>query len=244
MTESDAQSMLMMNNLDFITTTTNSTNSTQLNNINSNNQTNEEDDEEMNDEEQSTSRQKMIRNQQNGDTFNAPKTNQQQQDLEEDAMKEFSFLTNESASTDDSSDWSVNKAQLIKLTEEYKKEKKSTKSAKQQQNQTAVANNNTQRPNRAALQAMIANLNENDSSQQQQQQVQQNENSSTADFDSSSSSTNQQQSQISFSNSAKLFLEEDGFNTESNLGELSRISVNNSNLNLSGINDETIIDVT
>ena len=42
-----------------------------------------------------------------------------------------------------------------------------------------------------------------------------------------------------------MFLEEDGFGSESSLGELSRISVNNnSNLNISGINDETIIDVS
>jgi len=50
---------------------------------------------------------------------------------------------------------------------------------------------------------------------------------------------------LNFSNSTKLFLEEDGFASDSTLGELSRISVNNnsSNLNTSNINDDTIIDV-
>ncbi len=43
----------------------------------------------------------------------------------EDALKEFSFLSNESEgdSTDDGTDWNVDKEQLDKLTEQYKKDR-------------------------------------------------------------------------------------------------------------------------
>lgn len=45
----------------------------------------------------------------------------------EDALKEFSFLSNEntdeSEDNSDGSDWNVDKDQLNKLTEQYKKER-------------------------------------------------------------------------------------------------------------------------
>jgi hypothetical protein len=70
---------------------------------------------------------------------------------------------------------------------------------------------------------------------------------STAGENKAKSDQQQQQQQInsmtSFSNNAKMFLEDDAFANDANLGELSRISVNNS-VNLSGLNDETVIDVT
>ena len=64
-------------------------------------------------------------------SYNYSKTiNQQLNDPDtEDALKEFSFLANEQSTTDDSednsdgSDWNVDKAQLIKLTEQYKKDR-------------------------------------------------------------------------------------------------------------------------
>lgn len=123
-----------------------------------------------------------------------------------------------------------------------KKKRKSSKNAKQQ-NQNFQSTAGAQRPNKATLQAMIANLDENTSDSSSS--------SSDSGFKSTSSksdSTNQttssnNQMNLNFSNSAKLFLEEDGFASDTNLGELSRISVNNSNLNTSGANDETIIDV-
>jgi len=106
------------------------------------------------------------------------------------------------------------------------------------------------RPSKATLQAMIANLNDNSSDSSSAD-------SSSADSGFSSSSTKQntdsltsnstsknQTMNLNFSNSTKMFLEEDGFASDSALGELSRISVNNSsNLNTSSANDDTIIDV-
>ena len=201
----------------------------------------------------------------NGDTLKSTTNSTQLNDLEtEDALKEFAFLSNESStssgSESDASDWSVNKAQLIKLTEEYKKEKKSSKSAKQQQQQQQQqqmlnSTNASQRPNRAALQAMIANLNEsNEQDSNSGNQPNDFESSTSSNLhanisapatsnsptntNSTTNSANAQLPTMNFSNSAKMFLEDDA-----NLGELSRISVNNSNLSLSGINDETLIDV-
>lgn len=63
--------------------------------------------------------------------YNYSKTiNQQLDDAEtEDALKEFSFLSNETSedsSSDagsDGSDWNIDKDQLNKLTEQYKKDR-------------------------------------------------------------------------------------------------------------------------
>ncbi len=61
-------------------------------------------------------------------SYNYTKTINQQmtEDPEtEDALKEFSFLSTESEgeSTDDGTDWNVDKDQLDKLTEQYKKDR-------------------------------------------------------------------------------------------------------------------------
>ena len=129
--------------------------------------------------------------------------------------------------------------------------RKSTKNGKQPPQQvlpTQQGSQSTQRPNKATLQAMIANLNENNSESESSNDSgfkSTSASSSTTNNDSSpTSNTNANSNQLNFSNRPKLFLEEDGFASDSNLGELSRISVNNSNLNLSGINDDTIIDVS
>lgn len=77
---------------------------------------------------------------------------------------------------------------------------------------------------------MIANLNENTE--------QENKSGANRSTDGQNGTSN-----VNFSNSTKLFLEDDGFASDSNLGELSRISVNNSNLNMS-TSDDTIVDQT
>ena len=238
LSETDAQSMLMMTNLDFMNTEGQTVNNVGANSNKGGKNLSDEDEEMA--EEEFSGRSKI----ENGNKANE----QQLSDAEtEDALKEFSFLSNESSSNDES-DWSVDKAQLLKMTEQYKKDRKSTKSAKQQhqqqiqqqqqqQNQQTLTSNNAnsnQRPNRATLQAMIANLNEaSESSQQQQTQL----NKVEKNDSESPPSTN-----IPFTN-PKIFPEED----ESNLGELSRISVGNSSfnnsLNMSGISDETITEV-
>lgn len=128
--------------------------------------------------------------------------------------------------------------------------RKSTKNGKQPPQQVVPpqGSQGTQRPNKAALQAMIANLNENNSESESSNdsgfKSTASSSSSSSDDSSPTSNTNNKNSQLNFSNRAKLFLEEEGFASESNLGELSRISVNNSNLSLNGINDDTIIDVS
>lgn len=241
MNETDAQSMLMMTNLDFLSNQDSKKNN---NKSNMKPQINGQDDEDVSDETSESQSKAITQN----NNYNYSKTiNQQLDDSEtEDALKEFSFLSNEpsedSEDGSDGTDWNVDQAQLNKLTEQYKKDRKSTKNAKQQ-NQVANMPGGAQRPNKATLQAMImiANLNENNS---------ENETDTTNSAklpntaDSNVTSNTSGNNQLNFSNSTKLFLEEDGFGTESNLGELSRISVNNSNLNLSGVNDETIIDQT
>ncbi len=179
-------------------------------------------------------------------------------------MKEFAFLTNEISSTDNgdsnitieessSTDWNVDKKKLIELTEQYKKDRKSAKNSKQIQQQQQQLQQNlishtaitSQRPNKSALQAMIANLNENNNESQTQQQQFTNSNDSNSSMKYSDSPT---LNNLNFSNSPKMFLEEDGFANDSALGELSRLSVSNASsnnsLNLSSLNDETIIDVS
>lgn len=269
--ENDAQSMLMMTNLDFLSNQNEKNNPTRnthiTNNLNNNkddSNTNianllngDDEDEEMNEVDDATTLtepQSKVITQNN--SYNYTKTlNLQMNDPEtEDALKEFSFLTNETSEelaedngSSDGSDWNVDQAQLHELKEQYKKDRKSTKNAKQQQqNQNQILQTggvSSQRPNKATLQAMIANLNENTSENQQN-----NSSDNDSGFKSSGSNINNdsgvnaatnQLNNMSFSNSTKLFLEDDGFANDSNLGELSRISVNNSNSNLS--NDETII---
>ena len=144
------------------------------------------------------------------------------EDLEtEDALKEFSFLSNENSTTTTTSaaeimndDWNMNKETLNKLTEQYKKERKIKVVNKNQQQQQNNDANLFQRPNRSILQAMIANLNDNASQYDDKSSVEKNENQ-------------QQQQQAAY-------LEDD---TSLNLGELSRISVNN-------IDDTIIIDTS
>ena len=244
LTESDAQSMLMMTNLDFITNQMESGNKIAKSGTNSNGNDNDDDDECLNEDE--------------GDRTKLTTQHQQMSDSEtEDALKEFSFLSNELSSghedgydNSSSSDWNVDKAKIIKLTEQDKKDRKSSKNANKQQSQQVLtshtATSSSQRPNKAALQAMIANLNENTNESGSQQQNK-NETSGIKLSPSSNNSTSHQLNNINFSNSTKLFLEEDGLANDSSLGELSRISVNNNNnssLNISGVNDETIIEVS
>lgn len=233
MNETDAQSMLMMTNLDFMS-------QKNVKNGPKSKMNGENEDEDMNEaDDLTTEPQSKVTTQNNN--YNYSKTiNQQLDDAEtEDALKEFSFLSNEASedsSSDagsDGSDWNVDKDQLNKLTEQYKKDRKSTKNAKQQQQQqqpTAPSNASSQRPNKATLQAMIANLNENTE--------QENKSGANRSTDGQNGTSN-----VNFSNSTKLFLEDDGFASDSNLGELSRISVNNSNLNMS-TSDDTIVDQT
>lgn len=242
MNENDAQSMLMMTNLDFLSNQDSKRNKNTK--VNMKNQMNgEDDDEEMSDD--TNEPQSKVTTQNNN--YNYSKTiNQQLNDPEtEDALKEFSFLSNEpSEDSEDGSDWNVDQAQLDKLTEQYKKDRKSTKNVKQQNQQNQNMTSGAQRPNKASLQAMmmIANLNENNENDVGNNKSPSINKSNSSDSSGTSNSTSN--NQLNFSNSTKLFLEEDGFGTESNLGELSRISVNNSNLNLSGVNDETIVDQT
>jgi striatin 1/3/4 len=220
MSESEAQSMLMMSNLDF-------SNSNNINNNNNNNSSNIDssktkpnksdfnmDDEDLDEESKSKS------------------DNDHVTDLDtEDALKEFSFLSNESADDGTTSTmWAnVDKAQINKMTEQYKKDRKTAK----QQQQALASHQVTQRPNRATLQAMIANLSDSDNVS----------NDSTILTGSSSSSiTSNKLNNFSFSNNTKLFLDEEGsFSNDTNLGELSRISVNNT-INVCGINDETVTE--
>ena len=206
----------------------------------------------------------------------------------EDALKEFSFLANETSSSDDPSDWNVDKLELANKMEQYKKDRteqyKKDRQKQQQQQQQSNASlashsldssggtysdssssssstgggdqwSKNPRPNRQTLQAMIANLNENPSNQPDEasstssgvskQTSSGGGGGSSSDTSSinTNSNLNQKMSNFSFSTGPKLFLEDDPFGNDSNLGELSRISVNN-NVSLSGINDETIIDVS
>ena len=190
----------------------------------------------------------------------------------EDALKEFSFLSNDSSYADDSAavDWNVDKAQLMKLTEQYKKDRKTTKSNKQQlqqqqQQQNSFQQNenasiNSQRPNRNALQAMISNLTEDGGENQQRQSQNQSASSgsdssyppststsgSASSTSTANSSSGQPMSNLNLSKTAKLFLEDDSFSNDANLGELSRFSVSNSlnnGGNVGGVNDETMIEV-
>jgi striatin 1/3/4 len=217
MSESDAQSMLMMANLDFSNSNNNNSNiepSKALTNkpdYNLNNM----DDEDLDEESRSKS------------------NNDQVSDLDtEDALKEFSFLSNES--TDDgttSTMWAnVDKVQINRMTEQYKKDRKT---AKQQHQQALASHQVTQRPNRATLQAMIANLSDSD-----------NGNNDSTILSGSSPTSSNKLNNFSFPNNTKLFLDEEGsFSNDTNLGELSRISVNNT-INIGGLNDETVIDAT
>ncbi len=168
----------------------------------------------------------------------------------EDALKEFSFLTNESSSSDDQTDWNVDKIELANKMEQYKKDR-TEQYKKERQKQSLVSHAlegnsensdqwnkmNSARPNRQALQAMIANLNENNQADSNDLNVK------ISEQNSSAPNSNQKMNSFSFSTTPKLFMEDDAFGNDSNLGELSRISVNNNNVSLSGINDETIVDV-
>ena len=168
----------------------------------------------------------------------------------EDALKEFSFLSNEPSSLgDDPSDWHVDKHELANKVEQYKKDRTEQHSKKERQRQTLSAHSLdsdeqwtkvNSRPNRQALQAMIANLSEN--SGQQADVAGGDKINSGTDLANVNPKLNNS-GNFSFATGPKLFLEDDAFGNDSNLGELSRISVNNNNVSLSGINDETIIDV-
>lgn len=205
-----------------------------------------DEDEEMSEEEQHTSVNTKIINQ------NGVKQQQQQQVNDSDtenALNEFSFLSNE-PSSDDQSDWNYGEEKMNKLKEEYIKDRKAkTKQsqnqsgAQQQQQQQSLTSHtvSSQRPNRNALQAMIANLNESNEQQKTDTIANKIDGSSEPANNSSSTTTSQKLNSFSFPNSPKIF-EDDAFASDASLGELSRISVNNSNISLSGINDETIID--
>ena len=189
------------------------------------------DDEEMSEED--------VNSKSNGDT-----------DLDtEDALKEFAFLSSESSSGSDiesSSDWNVDKAHLSKLTEQYKKDRRSAKNAKMEAQHSLV---NTHRPNRSTLQAMIANLTDETSENLNDSTNSQTNitiiGNKTTNLDLSPNSTGNKNEKIKFNaqNNNLFCLEDDSFANDSNLGELSRLSVGNS-MNLSGINDDTIIDVS
>lgn len=252
----DVQSMLMMTNLDFLSSQLDSNKiNRNENNINSNN--NDEDIEEINeeytDDTKSTEISKVVTqtiSNNLGKTLSQPVYND---DVDtEDALKEFAFLSNELASSgisnnddieSDPSDWNMDKAKLIKLTEQYKKDRKSSKISKQsqpsqnQQNIVSHAAVTSQRPNKATLQAMIANLNENpETTTNLNNKIEISKQS--LNNESSPSYPNQ------LNNINKIFIEEDGFASDSSLGELSRISVGNNHHNNSSISDETIIDTT
>jgi len=268
LSESDPHAMLMMNNLDLMSSNRNSTNvnsgsnNNRLTGINNSNFSANDDDEEMNDDEMSDINEtKQTNGSKAGYTNSEPMSDADT----EDALKEFSFLTNE-PSSDDQSDWNVDKIELANKMEQYKKDR--TEQYKKDRQKQSLAshslnesggnysenNSNSNgdqwnkinsRPNRQALQAMIANLNENqaDSSDLNVKINNNSEQNSTSATTTTTSNSNQKINNFSFSNSPKLFLEDDAFGNDSNLGELSRISVNNNNVSLSGINDETIVDV-
>jgi striatin 1/3/4 len=203
-----------------------------------------DEDEEMSEEEQHTSVNTKLINQ------NGVKQQQQQQQVNdsdtENALNEFSFLTNE-PSSDDQSDWNYGEEKMSKLKEEYIKDRKAktkqsqSQSGAQQQQSLTSHTVSSQRPNRNALQAMIANLNESNEQQKPDTIANKIDASSDPANNSSSTTTSQKLNSFSFPNSPKIF-EDDAFASDASLGELSRISVNNSNISLSGINDETIID--
>jgi hypothetical protein len=268
LSESDPHAMLMMNNLDLMSSNRNSTNvnsgsnNNMLTGINNSNFSANDDDEEMNDDEMSDINESS--KQTNGTKVGYTSSEPMSDADTEDALKEFSFLTNE-PSSDDQTDWNVDKIELANKMEQYKKDR--TEQFKKDRQKQSLAshslnesggnyseNNNSDqwnkinsRPNRQALQAMIANLNENqaDSSDLNvkiNNNSEQNTTSATTTT-TTTSNANQKINNFSFSNSPKLFLEDDAFGNDSNLGELSRISVNNNNVSLSGINDETIVDV-
>ena len=162
----------------------------------------------------------------------------------EDALNEFAFLSSEKSSlsinsdevssSSASDDWEVDKVQLNELTEQYKKERKSMSSrAAAKQQQLSIS---SQRPNRSALQAMIANLAENEAESSSAESRGDLSKMSSADI------ANKTSSGVPFANNPSLFLEDDlGVCLDSTLGELSRITVNNS-ISISGVSDE-VIDV-
>lgn len=167
----------------------------------------------------------------------------------EDALKEFAFLSESSSGSDieSSSDWNVDKAHLSKLTEQYKKDRRSAKNAKIEAQHSLV---NTHRPNRSTLQAMIANLTDetaeslNDSTNSQTNiTIIGNKTSTNLDLSPNSAGAKNEKIKFNSQNNNLFCLEDDSFANDSSLGELSRLSVGNS-INLSGINDETIIDVS
>jgi WD40 repeat protein len=144
-----------------------------------------------------------------------PNSTESSSDLEtEDALKEFSFLNSEMSNgggTHVNDDWKMDKNALIKMTEDYKKDRKKFK-----QNESLQ---NIHRPNRATLQAMINTLNDDsiDSRQMLEQE--------------------QQQQNIK----KMSFLDDESMETMMNLGELSRISVsNNDDTLMDGSFDETL----
>ncbi len=160
----------------------------------------------------------------------------------EDALNEFAFLSNEKSSAEDggsasdggsSDDWDVDKTQLNELTEQYKKERKSMSNKTRQQSSTTTTqlSISSQRPNRSALQAMIANLAEN---------------SDEADASAASGehmkANDQATGRAGVGAIPGMFLtENDQFGLDSSLGELSRISVNNP-VTPTGVSDE-LVDV-
>ncbi len=243
-------SNLLMTNLDFMTNESNqsATANCRSNKVNTNINNNHLNSNHMGnnaDEEMSTE--------------DSPKHNgqQEQQDLDtEDALKEFAFLSNESssdelsASSNETDDWNVNKAQLNKLTEQYKRDCKSVKAARQQQQNQLFSTQilaNSQRPNRETLQAMITNLSEPSSETKSAKSYDNDLTSPLSTSSSSSSSSGSPSNKLdnytfTSANSKMAFtMDED---SENNLGELSRISLNNSSMNVSGVNDETMTDAS
>jgi hypothetical protein len=181
----------------------------------------------------------------------------------EDALNEFAFLTNEKSSSSSSSastadepadDWKVDKTQLNELTEQYKKERRSMSgknrsqhsSSSQQQQSTTQLSISSQRPNRSALQAMIANLAENDSDVSSGGGSNGGGGNSDLRNPLKSDPLSSGRSGVGSGNGAipSMFLtEDDQFGLDSSLGELSRISVNNPVIS-TGVNDEVIDVIT
>jgi hypothetical protein len=152
-----------------------------------------------------------------GGSSSPPNPSEAETDLDtEDALKEFSFLNSEMSGSVANDDWKMDKNALIKLTEDYKKDRKKFKQNESLQN----------RPNRATLQAMINTL--NDDSIDSRQMIEQDQ--------------QQQQNNIK----KMSFLDDDSMETMVNLGELSHISVTNNDDTLmdGGFGNETIMSQT
>ena len=218
-----------------------------------------------------------LSSQQQSTTTTMTNSNGGTEDMEtEDALKEFAFLSNESngaggagggggggnnTNNNSSDDWNVDKSQLSKLTEQYKRDRQrnsnnasaasSNKQQQQQQQQVSLGSHaavTLQRPSRQELQTMIATLTNADGGATTQSSTldstkdDHHEQHQQTQVDNQEQQQQQQQQQGDkpfLANNAKLFLNDDCYTSDANLGDLSRIDVANSSSNTT--TDETII---